>query len=76
MACRRCCSQSEREGNCEAVGLDIDIRDVEVSGIANFHVSLLALATGGVLEREPNVTANDDRRSDLVGGDVVQCAVE
>jgi hypothetical protein len=73
---RRCRDQSQRESECEALRLDIDVRDVEISGVADLDVSLFELVARCVLECEPNVAANDDRRANLIGGDVVQGAVE
>jgi len=69
-------SQSQRESECEALRLDIDVRDVEISGIADLDVSLVELAAGFVLECEPNVAADNDSRANLISGDVVQGAVE
>ena len=73
---RRTRGQSQRESKCEALRLDVDVRDVEKSGAADLDVSPFELAVGRVLECEPSVTAEDDRRANLVGGDVVQGAVE
>ena len=73
---RRGRSQSQRESKCEALRLDVEVRDVEKSGVADLDVSPFELAAGRVLECERSVTADDDRRANLVGGDVVQGAVE
>ena len=72
---RRGRGQTQRKSECEAVRLDIDVRDVEISGVADLDVSLFDVAVG-FLECEPNVASDDDRRANLVGGDVVQGAVE
>jgi hypothetical protein len=73
---RRGRGQSQRESECEALRLDVEVRDVEKSGVADLDVSPFELAAGRILECEPSVTADDDRRANLVGGDVVQGAVE
>ena len=73
--CRGHC-QSQRESECEALRLDIDVRDVEISGVADLDISLFALTAGCVLECEPNIAADDDRRANLIGRDVVQGAIE
>ena len=73
---RRGRGQSQRESECEALRLDVDVRDVEKSGVADLDVSSFELAAGRVLKCEPSVAADDDRRANLVGGDVVQGAVE
>ena len=78
LSCRRGRGQSQRESESEALGLDVDVRNVEKSGVADLDVSPfeLPVATGRVLKCEPSVAADDDRWANLVGGDVVQGAVE
>jgi hypothetical protein len=73
---RRGRGQSQRERECEALRLDVDVGNIEKSRVADLDVSPFKLAAGRVLECEPSVIADDDRRANLVDGDVVQGAVE
>ena len=67
LSCRCGRGQSQRESECEALRLDVNVRDVDKSGVADLDISSFELAAGCVFECEPSVTTDDDRRANLVG---------
>ena len=73
---RRRRGQSQRESKCEAQRLDIDVWDVKVSGVTDLDITFFELGEGCVLECEPHVGADNDRRANLIRRYVVQGAME
>ena len=73
---RRGRGQSQRESESEAHRLDIDIWDVEISGVTDLDITFFELGEGRILECEPHVAADDDRRANLIRRYVVQGAME
>ena len=73
---RRGRGQSQRESECEAQRLDIDVWDVEISGVTDLDITFFELGERCVLECEPHVAADDDRWANLIRRYVVQGAME